>query len=163
MNPYRYFSLLFSYPTEENLREIRELSKAGDIAGFRSGESVSAVPPEEARAEYTRLFISAYPTLLCPPYESYYREGIVYGNSSVEVAEWYRKHELDFTCEGEPPDHLSAELEFLALTNDRAFLGKLREWIYKFTERVKNNSKIYGACAEDLEDFLNNTEGGVRV
>jgi nitrate reductase assembly molybdenum cofactor insertion protein NarJ len=163
MNAYRYFSLIFSYPTEENLREIRELSKTCDIAGFRSGEALCTVPLEEAQAEYTRLFVSAYPALLCPPYESYYREEIVYGNASVEAGEWYRKHGLDFTYEGEPPDLLSAELDFLALTNDRAFLEKLHEWIYKFTERVKSNSKIYGVCAEDLENFLKNAGQGVHV
>ncbi len=162
-NAYRYFSLLFSYPTEENLREIRELSRDGDIARFRSGAALSTVPLEDAQAEYTRLFISTHPTLLCPPYESYYREGIVYGNASVEAAEWYRRLGLEFTCEGEPPDHLSAELEFLALTNDRPFLEKVHEWICTFTDRVRSNSKIYGLCAEELEDFLKNSGQGVNA
>ncbi len=154
MNGYRYFSLLFSYPTEETLRQMRELSGNGDAAGLRSRDVLSGLPLEEVQAEYTRMFISSYPRLLCPPYESYYREGIVYGNSSTATGEWYRKQGLDFTLEGEPPDHLSVELEFLAIRDDRAFLEKLREWIYQFTERVKNNSAIYGRCAEDLEDFL---------
>lgn len=155
MNLYRYFSLIFSYPTEENLREIREVSTTGGFTGLRSNEALTSVSLEEAQAEYTRMFISAYPALLCPPYESYYREGLVYGNSSIEAGEWYREHGLDFTYEGEPPDHLSVELEFLAITESRAFLEKLREWICKFTERAKANSKIYGVCAEDLENFLN--------
>ncbi len=154
MNLYRYFSLLFSYPTEESLRQMRELSGTRDVAGLRSHGVLSGLPLEEVQAEYTRMFISAYPKVLCPPYESYYREGIVYGNSSTRAREWYQKQGLDFTLEGEPPDHLSVELEFLAIRNDRAFLEKLREWIYEFTERVKNNSAIYGRCAEDLEDFL---------
>ncbi len=154
MNRYRYFSLLFSYPTEENLSEIRKLSETGDVAGLRSSQVLRAHSLEEIQSEYTRMFISAYPKVLCPPYESYYREGLLYGNSSVETGEWYRKCGLDFTCESEPPDLLSVELEFLAITENRAFLEKLREWIYIFTERVKGNSSIYGACAEDLEDFL---------
>ena len=154
MNLYRYFSLLFSYPTEENLSEIMELAKNSDFAGLRSHEALCNHPLEEVQAEYTRMFISAYPALLCPPYESYYREGLVYGNSSVAAGEWYQKHGLDFKFEGEPPDHLSVELEFLAIMKDHVFLEKLREWIYIFTERVKNNSTIYGICAEDLEDFL---------
>ncbi len=154
MNLYRYFSLLFSYPTEETLRQIKDLSRNADVAGLRSHETLEAVPLEEIQAEYTRMFISAYPKLLCPPYESYYREGLVYGDSSIAAREWYRRQSLDFTLEGEPPDHLSVELEFLAIRKDRAFLEKLREWIYQFTERVKNNSTIYGRCAEDLEDFL---------
>ncbi len=154
MNRYRYFSLLFAYPTEETLRQIRNLSKNGNFAGLRSRDALEAAPLEEIQAEYTRMFISAYPQLLCPPYESYYREGLVYGHSSIETREWYRKQGLDFTFEGEPPDHLSIELEFLAIRQDPAFLEKLRGWIYQFTERVKTNSAIYGRCAEDLEDFL---------
>ncbi len=154
MNLYRYFSLLFSYPTEETLRQMRELSGTKDADGLRSRGALEAVPLEEIQAEYTRMFISAYPKVLCPPYESYYREGLVYGDSSVAAGEWYRGRGLDFAYEGEPPDHLSVELEFLALRNDRAFLERLREWIYEFTERVKNNSSIYGRCAEDLERFL---------
>ncbi len=154
MNRYRYFSLLFSYPTEKSMREIRELSATRDVAGFRSRDVLCSLPLEELQAEYTRMFISAYPKLLCPPYESFYREGLVYGSSMVATGEWYRKQGLDFTFEGEPADHVSVELEFLAIRDDRAFLEKLREWIYQFTERVKNNSAIYGRCAEDLEDFL---------
>src|SRR5512143_165216 len=154
MNLYRYFSLLFSYPTEERMKELVEISQDANGSLARSRELLARVPIEELQAEYTRLFISAYPKLLCPPYESFYREGIVYGNSSIEVGEWYRKHGLDFICENEPPDLLSVELEFLAIMKDRVFLEKLREWIYTFTERVKNNSNIYGACAEDLENFL---------
>ncbi len=155
MNPYRYFSLMFSYPTEATLGQIRDMSnKNGDVAGLLSRDALQAIPLEEIQAEYTRMFISAYPQLLCPPYESYYREGLVYGNSSVAAHEWYRRHGLDFTFEGEPPDHVSIELEFLAITKDVAFLEKLREWIYEFTKRVKNHSVIYGRCAEDLEDFL---------
>ncbi len=154
MNLYRYFSLLFSYPTEDTLRQMQELSGAGDVAGLRSRDALEAIPLEEVQAEYTRMFVSAYPKVPCPPYESYYREGIVYGNSSTMAREWYRKQGLDFTLEGEPPDHLSVELEFLAIRNDRAFLERLREWIYEFTALVKNNSAIYGRCAEDLEEFL---------
>lgn len=48
------------------LREIRELivdleDKQGDT--------------EEYEVDYTRLFVSAYPRPLCPPYESYYATG----------------------------------------------------------------------------------------
>jgi nitrate reductase assembly molybdenum cofactor insertion protein NarJ len=158
MNPYRYFSLIFSYPTEESLKEIRELSQAADASRLRCGEVLGTVPLEEAQAEYTRLFISAYPALLCPPYESYYREGIVYGNSAVEVGEWYEKRGLSFTCEGEPPDLLSAELDFLAITNDSVFLTRMKEWVFEFTGRVKKHSELYAACADEFENVLRNEE-----
>jgi nitrate reductase assembly molybdenum cofactor insertion protein NarJ len=154
MNLYRYFSLLFSYPTEENLKAIGELIRTGGFTGLRSSEVLSSVPLEDAQAEYTRLFISAYPKLLCPPYESFYREGVVYGNSSIEVREWYEKQGLSFVFEGEPPDLLGAELDYLALTDDGAFLARMKEWVFEFTRLVKQNSALYGAVAAEMEDFL---------
>ncbi len=154
MNLYRYFSLLFSYPTEDIMRDINELSAAEGFDGHRCAEIFGTVSLEELQAEYTRMFISAYPKLLCPPYESYYREGIVYGNSSIEVSEWYQKCGLDFACEGQPPDLLSAELDFLALTNDASFLARMKEWVFYFTARVKVHSALYGPAASALEIFL---------
>ncbi len=159
MSLYRYFSLIFSYPTEDSLKEIRELSLAENLPSRRAGELLFNVPLEEAQAEYTRLFISAYPALLCPPYESYYREGIVCGKSSVEVEEWYKKRGLVFACEGEPPDLLSAELDFLAITNDASFLARMKEWVFELTGRIKENSLLYGPSAGELEDYLRQEKG----
>jgi putative dimethyl sulfoxide reductase chaperone len=155
MNHFRYYSLLFSYPTEENLKQIGELAGTGDFTALRSREVLKGLPLEEVQAEYTRLFISAYPNLLCPPYESYYREGVVYGISSIEVGEWYAKQGLRFSFEGEPPDLLGAELDYLALTNDKAFLARMKEWVFEFTGRVKQNSALYGIAASEMEEFLN--------
>ncbi len=155
MNPYRYFSLIFSYPTEETMQQIKELSGSGHLSTLRSLEVLGSVPLEKAQAEYTRLFISAYPALLCPPYESYYREGIVYGQSAVEVGELYEMQGLKFSLEGEPPDLLSAELDYLALTNDSSFLARVKEWVFEFTGRVKEYSKLYDVCADELETILN--------
>ncbi len=155
MNPYRYFSLIFSFPTEQLLQELRELSQDAGASGLHEGVILAQTPLEELQTEYTRLFISAYPKLLCPPYESYYREGVVYGNSSIEVGEWYRKKGFDFTCEGEPADLVSAELEFLALTNDALFHGRMKKWIFEFIENVKQHSTLYGPAAAELADLLN--------
>ena len=154
MNLYRYFSLLFSYPTEERMKELVEISQDANGSLARSLELLTRVPIEELQAEYTRLFISAYPKLLCPPYESFYREGVVYGNSSIEVGEWYAKQGLRFSLEGEPPDILSAELDYLAITNDPAFLARMQEWVFEFTGLVKRNSTLYGPAAAEMEECL---------
>ena len=153
-NPYRLFSLVFSYPTPEAVRDVADLPDGvrdlfPKCAGMLAGTAL-----EELQAEYTRLFINSYPALLCPPYESFYREGIVYGKSSQEVLAIYGEHGLDYSYEGEPPDHISAELDFLALTDDGRFLGRLKEWVFSFSERVREHSPIYGACAAELESFL---------
>ncbi len=154
MNPYRFFSIVFSYPTEETMKEIRAASGTGAAAAFRCGEVLNGVTLEEAQAEYTRLFISAYPQLLCPPYESFYREGLLYGKSSAEVAEIYEGHGLSFAHEGSPPDLLSAELDFMAIAKSEDFLKRVKEWVFEFTGRVRKNSKLYGACAYELENLL---------
>ncbi len=154
MNAYRYFSVIFSYPTAKTREELREVSDDARQAGFLANDLLETASIEELQAEYTRLFISAYPRLFCPPYESYYREGVVYGNASIEVDDWYRKHGLDFSFEGQPPDLLSAELDFLAITNDSAFLARMNEWVLEFTARVKEHSTLYGPAAAELELLL---------
>lgn len=154
MNLFRYFSLVFSYPTEETLQELGEMFRAADFSCLFCEKALKSVSLEDVQAEYTRLFISAFPRLLCPPYESYYREGVVYGDASVEVGELYAKRGLQYSYEGEPPDLFSAELEFLALTNDETFLERMKEWVFDFTSGVREHSKIYGRCAEAFEDFI---------
>ncbi|MEW5745581.1 MAG: molecular chaperone TorD family protein [Nitrospirota bacterium] len=154
MNPYRLFSLVFSYPTEKTVAAVSEA--VDDEAALLTAcvQQMQCTPLEQLQEEYTRLFINSYPTLLCPPYESFYRDGTLYGSSSAEVKEIYKTYGLDYTYEGEPPDLLSVELDFLALTNDGAFLERLNGWIFAFTKRVKEHSGIYGPCAEELEEFL---------
>ncbi len=154
MNTYRLFSLMFSYPSAETIQGISEMLQSDGYSKLRSPGALMKVPLEELQSEYTKLFISDFPCLLCPPYESYYREGIVYGNASVEVGEFYRRHGLNFSFEGEPPDILSAELDFMAITNNKAFLKRLKEWVFDFTERVKKHSAMYGVCSDELEGFL---------
>ncbi len=154
MNTYRLFSLMFSYPSAETIDRIAEMLRNGECPGLKSAGHLVRVPLQELQSEYTKLFISDYPFLLCPPYESFYREGIVYGNASVEAGEFYRSHGLNFACEDEPPDLLSAELDFMAITNNKAFLRRMKEWVFQFTRRVRENSEIYGACSAELEGFL---------
>jgi len=153
---FRFFSLIFSYPSEKVLEELETLAR--DIPEY-SGlvEMLKTHTLEELQTEYTRLFITDHPTLTCPPYESYYREGSVYGNASVEVREIYESHGLEYSFEGEPPDHISVELEFIALTGDRKFVSRVREWVFYFTERVRENSEIYGPFAEELERLIENS------
>lgn len=150
---FRFFSLIFSYPSEKMLEEIEALvthlpEYSQLVEKFRSHTL------EELQTEYTRLFVTDFPTLTCPPYESYYREGSLYGNASIEVEDIYRNHGLEYSFEGEPPDHISVELEYLALTGDEEFVRRMKEWVFEFTERVRKNSGIYGLFAEELEKLL---------
>ncbi len=150
---FKLFSLIFSFPTEETINEMKELVE--EIPEYAHVvEKLTRINLEELQTEYTRLFVSSYPTLECPPYESFYREGLVYGESSVEVREIYESRGLEYTHLSEPPDHVSVELEFLALTDDQEFFERMKEWIFEFTERVKKHSKIYDLAAKELEKLF---------
>ena len=149
---FKLFSLIFSYPDEDTIHRITELSsefpELEELSLFREDNM------EELQHEFTKTFISAHPSTPCPPYESYYREGIVYGESSVEVRKIYESRGLKYSYESEPPDHISVELEYLSIDFDIDFLNRLKEWIFEFTKCVKSNSKVYGIFAEKLEKFL---------
>jgi nitrate reductase assembly molybdenum cofactor insertion protein NarJ len=141
-------SLIFSYPSEEVLERIKEVSKGVDLGSAL--KSFTDANKSEIETEYTALFVNSYPTLPCPPYESYYREGRLYGDSTEEVRRIYRQNGLEFS-HVEAPDHISAELEFLALTGDREFFERMKEWIFDFTSRLKSQKSIYMAFSEELE------------
>lgn len=154
MNRYRFFSLLFSYPTPEMKIIVSGLSEEADGLFQRAARILENIGIGELQFEYTRLFINMYPCTPCPPYESFYREGVVYGKSSTAAREIYESRGLRYSMEGEPPDFIGAELEYLAVTGDPVFLKKLREWVFDFTEKVKKSSALYGPLAEELEHFL---------
>ncbi|ADC64309.1 cytoplasmic chaperone TorD family protein [Ferroglobus placidus DSM 10642] len=154
---FKLFSLIFSFPTEETINEMRKLVE--EIPEYSHVvEELTKMSLKDLQTEYTRLFVSSYPTLKCHPYESFYREGLVYGESTVEVREIYESRGLKYTYLSEPPDHVSVELEFLALTDDQEFFNRMKEWIFKFTERVKKHSKVYDLAAEELEKIFEGKE-----
>ncbi|MBI4331947.1 MAG: molecular chaperone TorD family protein [Chloroflexi bacterium] len=81
-------------------------------------ESRADPPVEELSVEFTRLFRGVkQATSPPPPYESVYREGAahVYGSATVAVRQEYSRYGLEPVAElgGEPPDHISFELEFM--------------------------------------------------
>jgi len=154
MIAYRLFSLLFSYPTREDIDVIKKLSQQKPISTLESIKLINIVDLKDLQTEYTRLFINSYPTLPCPPYESFYREDIVYGKTVSEVTAIYRLHGLAYTYKEEPPDHIGVELDFLAETGDKDFLDRMRQWVLEFTGRVKEHSTIFGVFARELEELL---------
>ncbi len=117
-----------------------------------------------------------------PPYESVYREegGRVFGELSIEVQREYRRFGLELSGDlsGEPPDHLSFELEFLCLLcsqeaeawkrGDEAEALKfslaekefseehLLTWLPEFCDRVKEFDRL-----NFFRGFADLTEGWV--
>ncbi len=139
-------------------------------AFFREADESSGEKLSEAiSVEYTRLFRgvkSGYSPL--PPYESVYREesGRVFTESTLELQREYRRFGVGLVSElqGEPPDHVSFELEFMYLLCSREArawdkddedeaLGLLRvekefsrkhleAWLPKFCNKIREYDRL---------------------
>jgi len=110
------------------------------------------------QAAYVYLFINALPEVPCPPYGSFYLEGTLMGESTVQLSRLYA--EYGFEAE-ELADHIAVELEFIALLSILAsdpavredyefFLDHLRQWAPAFFTAVKENdaSGFYGRVVQ---------------
>lgn len=71
---------------------------------------------------------------------------------------YYQRAGYQFSKEGEAPDHIAVELEFLALTEDSQFFKKFEEWFKDFKECVKKHSSIYGKIVDFLDKNLKDRE-----
>ncbi len=120
---------------------------------------------KELSAEFTYLFRGI--RVQCPPpYESVFREGLVYGASTRKVLTYYKLFcvSLGESYRTEPPDHISFELDFMKLLcekeaeawlkNDRERLRLLLQtqkkfldehlmiWIEAFCENIEREDKL---------------------
>jgi len=118
---------------------------------------------EELLREYSRLFLGPF-QLEAPPFGSVYLEdeGRMMGESTAEAQRIYRECGLDLSPDfTSPPDHVAAELEFLAYlgfqerTSQEAtwemffreqrawFLDRhIGRWFPRFAENVESNTEM---------------------
>ena len=91
------------------LGELRDAVMAVDIG---------ADAMEDQLWDYTRLFVGPY-HLPCPPWESVYRSSkrMLMQGPAEGVAQWYAAAGFVVDHTGVMPDHLGAELNFLALVS----------------------------------------------
>lgn len=132
--------LLSEAPSQELLNTVRspELLSTWPLAG---GEGTSAAlgalkqsaakgeSEEDIRADYQQLFIGPN-ALPAPPWESVYRsrEGIVFGETTGQVRQAYARYGLQVPrLHHEPDDHISLELEFLAMLLARSERADARD------------------------------------
>ena len=129
---YRFLSRCFSHPDKDLLElfdsaRIEEFLQSWRYLGLESLEDIDKAAnwlakwlSQEAALleldkEYTRLFITAYPKVVAPPYSSVYlgSEKLVWGRSTAEVARLYESAGLGISREyHDIPDHIAAEFEF---------------------------------------------------
>jgi len=164
-----------------NLEEIREgLELLSNFVRKSKGKTLEEIS-RELSVEYTRLFRGVKQFYgPPPPYESVYREGFVMGESTVEVSREYQEVGvgLPIKYKGEPPDHISFELDFMRFLCNKEreawknhdkkealkiikkqgrFLNDhLAQWVPSFCEKVVSESRtdFYRALAMITKIFL---------
>jgi TorA maturation chaperone TorD len=167
---YRFFSKAFEYPGSELPVKLKKiLATAGtDLKPLRDiVDILDRTPLTALQSEYTRLFMSSFPEVPCPPYESAYREGLLMGSPAERVALVYSRTGLK--ASREMPDHVSTELEFmayaLAFQPNEVFINFFTEhilpWVPRFVEDVADHASIefYRELARALKRFIE-TESG---
>ena len=140
-----------------------------DVLDLRRNFFANQEGLEILQIEHTRLFINAHPTVIAPPFSSIYldQEGNLFGPSAVWVRKFYQQHGFELSGEGDIPDHLVLELDFLGLLINEGldeeaeiFLNEhFRKWFPLFRERVLNGStnKFYSTLLT-LIDFFTREE-----
>jgi TorA maturation chaperone TorD len=156
-----YYSILFYF--------LEELGWSDKAQAIRQSISGSDGGLEGLQVEHTRLFVNAVPSVIAPPYGSIYlsKDRTLYGPSAEKAKQFYHEQGFALPGEGDIPDHLSLELEFLALLaehgreeEEELFLQQhFRPWFPKFQERVLQHERhhFYGVLV-NLIDFFTREE-----
>jgi TorA maturation chaperone TorD len=141
-------SRLLAYPDQKpaasDLEWLGE-EEARAWESFLEREGLAAL-----QAEYIRLFVNALPEVSCPPYGSYYLEGVLRGASTVRIEHLYQSYGF-YT--DEVADHVAVELEFLSILaalpqneevgKDYDFLlAHLNSWVFDFFKQVEDNDSL---------------------
>ncbi len=162
---YKIFAKLFYYPD----KELAELLYNGIITEF-----ISSLPThvqdtelvekwindfstkeqflEAIQVEYTNLFITSFPSLLAPLYQSYYSEKELFGNDTERIIETYQKYNFKVSSAiTELPDHLAIQLEFVyrlieqgteKLAQKNFIKNEILSWIEKLQTKIIESSSI---------------------
>ena len=117
------------------------------------------------KVEYTRLFISSYPKVPCPPYESVYttEDRLTMRENTLNVLRFYNRFGLGLVeTFNEPPDHIAVELEFMYFLVSReaeAWKNNDKSEAYRYLEAEKEFlSKHLGVWVSDLHQCVEKHE-----
>jgi len=159
---YRILAECYRSPDEGFLRALGCLGTPGEATLDRIVQAAATGEIAKLQIDHARLFIGPY-KLLAPPYGSVYLEdGVLMGNSTVDVEDFYREEGME-ASDQEVPDHIAAELEFMYVLigkeieaveagdfdtanryrqKQKAFLGvHLGAWTAEFADRVQQNAQ----------------------
>ncbi len=177
----KLYAFLFRYPTnrhvdiifEPGLEELLHFSffkNSPEMKQFyawralflnKTGELL-----ETLQVEYTRLFINAYPSVLAPPYASFYKEHSLMGNVSVAIMDAYSQNGFVLNPEiHDMPDHISVLLEFLyRLLETESSKKKARQvfhqylnwWLPEWIKQIEAHASepFYPLVANAMYKFL---------
>lgn len=157
---YRFFAMAMDYPQTDWMNSrffdfifglLKELCWKTDhenVTNFiiKNSDSIDLL-----QLDHTRLFINGVPHVIAPPYASVYlsNSGQLYGPSTERTKVFYSERGYTLKSDQDIPDHLTYELEFLALLNERNrtddeefFLQKLfHPWFPTFRDRVMKGAQ----------------------
>lgn len=185
MNPSKALSILSSMylcrPTKENIETWKQLLEKDD-SGFMYDLRIalkeidvnSERELDKLLWEYTRLFIGPY-RLPCPPWESVYTspKRLMMQEAADKVIKIYHETGLAISSADVMPDHIGAELNFLAVLfqkmNDDSegnggslriierFLNEhLKRWVPRFVSDMERSadSALYKALARVTGEII---------
>jgi putative dimethyl sulfoxide reductase chaperone len=127
-----------------------------------AAQELAQLPLDEWQAEHTRLFVSGYPTTPCPPFESAYLSGRLYGPQTQAIKQLYKRMGMDARASGVPDDYLGTLLECAAHLNSDPAAGRvfwhelwnehLTRWVPRFCRELQIESRLelYRMVAERL-------------
>ncbi len=146
-NQLRILAALLAMPEADALDALRDMRPQAPWLEFSLPE-LERIPLEHWQAEHTRLFISAYPKLPCPPYESAYRQGTMVGISARELADLY--HRAGLQAVDVLPDYLGTLLECAAYFKETGRDDLLRElteehlalWLPRFARDLVDHAGL---------------------
>jgi putative dimethyl sulfoxide reductase chaperone len=159
---YRILALGFASPRPEivnfvgdglarNLVELVALlpsDVSAELTGAVEGLTPAVGSLGEIEGEYNRLFRTA---LACTPYETEYdpMRSVRKGHVLADIVGFYTAFGLQPSGkQGELPDHIGMELEFMSLLLQKEAYARLHDW----TEKVE-------VCADGQRKFLNDHLG----
>lgn len=180
---YLFLGRCFSYPTEDLYKTVSRTEVADElgslIAGLPFEIDFKGIPPSLPQDEFESEYINNFDiTPSCPLYESSYTRGDMAGRDIYEdILRFYEHFEIKLNeREKDYPDHLVAELEFMAFLSKKEadarergidsdpyrlaqidFLERhLRKWVPLLCEKVNVRVKepFYQRTGELLRDFV---------